>query len=462
MNPELCDRCRLKYSLLKCENCQETFCSECDSYIHSIISKKDHIRKMIYSKATHETISKLNLNFESNEPPISQNNNNNISQLSSNSNPYYDKSNNLTYDINNINNINLSVNEQENFLKNENNSQIIPEKLIFDSYRDRNKDIEEMRKINDIKELYENNKLNGGMSGFYINEIKNIYQCEKNELISKIKELSKELVDTKTNLGEHIDFLNNQIIDIENKYKEELSELSLKYSEDLKYNTIQKETIIKELESALNLEKEKNEKLQNKLDEYEQTIKNKNNEIEKLAEEKASINNAKKESEERFKEKISRMDKSHTDEINSLKNTFENELNKVKTELDKNKLDYMKVTEESKENINKIITERKKEKMLYNNEMNKLKEDIINKISENQKLNLAIKDLKKNNQRLNEKVFKMNEEINYKEMEKKDMINEIDKIQREKDEVKRINNKYHSVIYGRFRNSSKSREKSVN
>ena len=56
----------------------------------------------------------------------------------------------------------------------------------------------------------------------------------------------------------------------------------------------------------------------------------------------------------------------------------------------------------------------------------------------------------------------MNEEINYKEMEKKDMINEIDKIQREKDEVKRINNKYHSVIYGRFRNSSKSREKSVN
>ena len=156
------------------------------------------------------------------------------------------------------------------------------------------------------------------------------------------------------------------------------------------------------------------------------------------------------------------MDKSHTDEINSLKNTFENELNKVKTELDKNKLDYMKVTEESKENINKIITERKKEKMLYNNEMNKLKEDIINKISENQKLNIAIKDLKKNNQRLNEKVFKMNEEINYKEMEKKDMINEIDKIQREKDEVKRINNKYHSVIYGRFRNSSKSREKSVN
>ena len=56
----------------------------------------------------------------------------------------------------------------------------------------------------------------------------------------------------------------------------------------------------------------------------------------------------------------------------------------------------------------------------------------------------------------------MTEEINYKEMEKKEMINELDKIQREKDYVKRINNKYHNVIYGRFRNGSKSREKSLN
>ena len=34
MNPEVCDRCRLKYSLFNCENCQESFCSECDSYIN--------------------------------------------------------------------------------------------------------------------------------------------------------------------------------------------------------------------------------------------------------------------------------------------------------------------------------------------------------------------------------------------------------------------------------------------
>ena len=65
----------------------------------------------------------------------------------------------------------------------------------------------------------------------------------------------------------------------------------------------------------------------------------------------------------------------------------------------------------------------------------------------------------KNNQRLNEKVLKMNEEINYKEMEKREMLNEIDKIQREKDEANRIKSKYHSVIYGRFKNRTKSREK---
>ena len=74
-------------------------------------------------------------------------------------------------------------------------------------------------------------------------------------------------------------------------------------------------------------------------------------------------------------------------------------------------------------------------------------------------MNITIKDLKKNNQRLNEKIQKMTEEINYREIEKKNMINEINKIQREKDEANRIKSKYHSVIYWRFKNRTKSREK---
>ena len=458
MNPELCDRCRLKYSLLKCENCQETFCSECDSYIHSIISKKDHIRKMIYSKATHETISKLNLNFESNEPPISQNNNNNISQLSSNSNPYYDKSNNLTYDINNINNINLSVNEQENFLKNENNSQIIPDKLIFDSYRDRNKDIEEMRKINDIQELYENNKLNGGMSGFYINEIKNIYQCEKNELISKIKELSKELVDTKTNLGEHIDYLNNYIIQLENKHKEQISDLTIKNTNDLKLNSIKQDTRVLELESELNVEKEKNEKLQKKIEEYEQIIKNNKYNIEKLSDEKIYIDNAKKTSEDRLKQKIYNIEKSYSDEINKIKKNYETEINKIRNELDSNKMDYLKMTENSKENINKIKTEKNKEKTYYDNLINKLKEEIANKNIENEKLLNINRNLQQNNDELNGKLIEMNNEINNKDMEQKMMMKAMDKMKKEKNDFARTNSKYHSVIYGRFKKKEKSKE----
>ena len=132
------------------------------------------------------------------------------------------------------------------------------------------------------------------------------------------------MVDTKTNLGEHIDYLNNQIIDIENRHKEEISELTLKYSDDLKINSIEKDTRIKELESELNIEKEKNEKLQKKLDEFEQTIKTNKNDIEKLTEEKVYINNSKKEIEERYKEKIIKMDKNHNQEINNLKKTYDN------------------------------------------------------------------------------------------------------------------------------------------
>ena len=397
MKNETCNRCRLKYSLIECDNCQETFCSECDSYIHSIISKKDHIRKMIYSESTHDTISKLNSNYEPKNFPFE------FSQYNAyNTNM---KNNNIDFPYKN------TLFEE---FKNDENSQRINYRQTFNSFGDINEDFDNFNEMKNNESKYNKN-----ISGYYINEIKNVYSTEKNELILKINELSKELVDTKTNLGEHIDYLNNQIIDIEKKHKEEISELILKYSEDFKINSLEKDTRIKQLESELNYEKEKNENLQKKLNEYEQIIKSNKNDIKKLSEEKAFIDNAKKENEERLKEKISNIDKTHNEEIINLKKTYQNELNKMKTELDNNKLNYMKMTEESKENMNKIITERKKEKLVYSNEMNKLKEDITNKISENQKLNIAIKDLKKNNQKLNEKVSKMNDEINYKEMEKK-------------------------------------------
>ena len=420
MNPEICDRCRLKYSLLKCENCQESFCSECDSYIHSIISKKNHIRKLIYSKSTHETISKLNLNYELNDNKLK---NNNISQFSSSSNKHYNESNNMIYDINNINNINnnnnninISSNEQENLFQNDNISQSIPENLIFDAYRDKN--INNISDINNLNKLYENPKLNKNMSGFYINEIKNIYQCEKNELILKINELSKELVNTKTNLGEHIDYLNNHIIQLENKYKDQITELTLKNSNDLKSYTIKQDTRILELESQLNLEKEKNEKFQKKIEEYEQIIKNNKYNIEKLSDEKNYIDNAKKTSEERLKLKISNLEKKYNDEINKIKNNYETEIKNIKHELETSKIDYLKMTENSKENMNKIITERNKEKSFYDNIINKLNDDIANKTKENEKLLNMNKNLQYNYDNLNEKVIKMNNEISNKENEK--------------------------------------------
>ena len=470
MNPDICDRCRLKYSLLKCENCHESFCSECDSYIHSIISKKDHIRKMIYSQSTHETISKLNLNFESknnnytpeipHSQPIFQNNN---SQISSKRNRLYDDPYNITNDINNINNnnFNISSNEPENFFQGDNNSQSLPEINNFDSYRDKNKSIIEMNKINDIMDLnkqYENRALNQNMSGFYINEIKNIYQCEKNELIAKINELSKELVDTKTNLGEHIDYLNNHIIQLENKYKDQISELTLKNSNDLKTNSLKKDTRILELESELNMEKEQNEKLQKKIEEYEEIIKNNKLNIEKLSDEKIYIDNSKKTSEERLKSKIINMEKNYSDEMNKIKNNYETEINKIKHELDASKIDYLKMTENSKENMNKMIAERNKEKSFYNNMINKLKEDIDNKNRENEQLLNMTRNLQSNNEDLNEKIMRMSDEINNKNMEKKDMLKAMNKIKKEKKEFERTNSKLHSVIYGRFKKRNKSKE----
>ena len=179
MKNEKCNRCRLKYSLIECVNCKETFCSECDSYIHSMISKKDHIRKMIYTESTHDTISKLNSNYV----PKNIQNNSEFSQYS-----FYNtnkKNNNFDFPYKNT--------LYEEF-KNDENSQRINYRQTFNSFGDINDDFENFNEMNN------NTKFNKNISGYYINEIKNVYSSEKNELILKINELSKELVDTKTNL----------------------------------------------------------------------------------------------------------------------------------------------------------------------------------------------------------------------------------------------------------------------
>jgi hypothetical protein len=420
---------------------------------------------MIYSKPTHETISKLNLNFNQKElsysPKISQKkiSQNNISQIPSNANHFSHRSNNLTYDINNINDLNnnLSLFDQDNILQKGHNSVIIPQKLSFDSNRNKNRNIEE--NMNDFNEIHENNTLNRNVTGFYMNEIKNIYQYEKNELILKINQLSKELVDTKTNLGEHIDYLNNYIIQLQNKHKDQIAELTLKNSDYLKSHSLNQDTRIKELESELSIEKEKNEKLQKKIEEYEEIIKNNKYNIEKLSDEKIYIDNAKKTSEDRLKQKIENIENNYTNEINKIKNNYETEIKRIKNELDLSKMDYLKMTENSKENLNKMITERTKEKSYYDNVINKLKEDIANKSNENEKLLFLTKNLQQSNEDLNEKVIKMNDEINQKEKEQKEMLKSINKIQKEKNEIIRTNSKLNSVIYGRFKKREKSKSK---
>ena len=466
MNQEICDRCRLKYSLVKCENCKESFCTECDSYIHSILSKKNHTRKMIYSQPTHDTISKLNLNFNQNQnefmpqmSPISTQNNN-ISQIPSNSNRFCEEPYNFTNDLN----TNLSLAKQENFLKNDNNSDIIKDKLLLDSYRDQNFNINEiieqnknqLNNNNFINKPCVDNKLNKNMSCFCINEIKNIYNCEKKELVMKINELSKELVDTKTNLEEHIDYLNNYIIQLENKYKNQIVDLTLKNSNDLKSNTIKQDTRIKELESELSIEKEKNENLQKKIEEYEKIIQDKKYDIEKLSDEKVFLDKARKTNEDRLKLKISNLEKSYSDEMSKMKNNYETELHKIKSELNASKNDFFKISEENKENFNKILAEKNKEKSYYDSVINKLKEDISNKTMENEKLLNLTRNLQQNNEDLNDQINQMNDEIYNKEIEQQDMLKTINKIKKEKDDISKENSKYHSVLYGRFKNKGKN------
>jgi cell division septum initiation protein DivIVA len=61
------------------------------------------------------------------------------------------------------------------------------------------------------------------------------------------------------------------------------------------------------------------------------------------------------------------------------------------------------------------------------------------------------KNLQYNNDELNEKIIRLNNEINNKDMEQKSLLKAMNKMQKEKKEFEKTNSKYHSVIYGRFK-----------
>ena len=77
---------------------------------------------------------------------------------------------------------------------------------------------------NNTSNSYINNTPTEFMSKKYVNEIKEIYEKEKNDLKKKIIELTKDLNSTKKNLEERIDYLHQHLNEVNLKNKNDFGE----------------------------------------------------------------------------------------------------------------------------------------------------------------------------------------------------------------------------------------------
>ena len=299
--PEKCKRCKLYQPEIMCKNCYPFiyFCLNCSDSIHSMPSKKNH--NLI-------SLNELNQDLLNENKAIQQNSNNMIDSL---------------------NNLNISKNTKDY--------------------------------VNDIKSLYELEKINFMKTNTFLEKnIKNI----KDNYDKKIFELTEKLSKVEKNKNDEIKVLEETMI---YKFKNILEQKEQKIN-----FLLQKNAELNKLNDELMLDLSNKEK---EINSKNILINKQNNDIER-------INNEKKDLMEENKKKIDKINKIYNEEKKEMINKYEMQINKLN-------VDYMT----NKDRMKFLLIQREKEiedmKNKYENYINFLtKEKKNDKYNNNKNINI--------------------------------------------------------------------------
>lgn len=386
----LCQRCYRTPPIYDCFICKGYFCLSCDEYIHSFPSKKLHTRRMLdIGNAMINTQNKETENEKDNEKESGKNN----AQI----NPNIDS-----------------------------NTNIIKETLpIYDS------------NIGKSNEIFTTDNLKYE-KGPYIDFEEKYLQGSTN-IGTKIDELSSNLENTKINLIERIDVLDDKIHKIDETNKNEIININSKNLKEINDIMTEKDSEIKQLQSIIEQQKNKIKELKD----GNLLLENELNDCIKIKEQSLSERNEalaeKKRQENFFVKDIDDMILSQDEEKHKLVNGYEDKFIKTNSDYhdDKDKLlNELKTIHQNFENL-KIEHEKNIEKL--NNNKVKLDADNRRKSQEKEQLKLEEKNLKDNLVRTKTKIEEMEEEMKSNDLVNLQWAKELESMSTKTDQIKRAN-----------------------
>ena len=377
----LCQRCYKSPPIYDCSTCKGYFCLSCDEYIHSFPSKQSHIRRML--------------------------------------------------------DIATAINTEKEESK--------------EKEKESNIDLKKDAKIDVIKETLPIYDSNIGKNNLQFNTENLKYEkgpfidLDDNHLIgntnigNKLEELTNNLQNTKINLSERLDVLDEHIHKIDEINKNELINMNSKNLKEINDLTIEKDAEIKQLQLIIEKQREKIKELktQNKIleDDLFNSIKIKSQSIK----ERDDALVEKKNHENFFIKDLDEMILAQEEEKKKLVNGYEDKFIKTNSEYHDEKEKLLNELKNIQENFENLKIEHEKNIEKLNN--NKIRLDMENKKRdmENQQLKQEAETLKDTLRKTKTQIEEME-----KEMKDNDLINlqwakELETMSTKTDQIKRAN-----------------------
>lgn len=289
----------------------------------------------------------------------------------------------------------------------------------------------------------------------YINNIKSMYDKDKENLEEKILELSKELDDTRTKYNNELCSLHNGLLNHENKSKAEIDSLKNDHSSTLKKLIAEKDNQISMLVNKNNDLTHYNEELLSKLDSYLNTI-NKSKmalsaRVSNSQSEAEHLMNEFKRTKDYYEKKVAFCNSEKENEKNKLIYSYDNQIEQLKQEAHQEKERLQKIIEDKDSELKKAHDTIKKEQeqfVDYNSEYQKQ----FDKLSEERALLLkSNKDLQENIDKLVNDMKMAKKETRAVLSEKLKYEGQSDQLMRENNNLKIYNDKLNRLTHGKIK-----------